>query len=320
VSRWFIAWGAGLLAGLAWGAETKSDRATVVLVVGAPGEAEYAPVFEDTVKVWTGLGALAQAKTVTLGVGAAETMADHDRLRQVLAEEPKDGAGECWIVLVGHGTFDGKEAKFNLRGTDVSATELADWLKPFHRPLAIIDTSSASAPFLVKLSAPNRAVVTSTRSGFEQNYSRFGKYFAEAMADSASDLDKDGQVSLLEGFLSAARRTTEFYKTEGRLATEHALLDDNGDGLGTPADWFKGVRATKQAREGASLDGVRANQFQLVRSAAEQQLTPDLRARRDELERAVGRLREAKPRMIEEKYYEELEKLLVELATLYGPT
>ena len=29
-------------------------------------------------------------------------------------------------VLIGHGTFDGKEAKFNLRGPDFSATELAD--------------------------------------------------------------------------------------------------------------------------------------------------------------------------------------------------
>ncbi len=310
----------GMMAVAARAAETNADRATVLVVAGAPGEEEYATVFESTVQVWTGLCGLAGAKPLTIGIGAAETVSDHDRFKQLLAAEPKDGSGEFWLVLVGHGTFDGKEAKFNLRGPDVSATELAEWLKPFHRPVAVIDTSSASAPFLAKLSAPNRAVVSSTRSGYEQNYSRFGKFFAEAMADSASDLDKDGQVSLLEGFLSAARRTTEFYKTEGRLATEHALLDDNGDGLGTPADWFKGVRATKQAREGASLDGTRANQFQLVRSAAEQQLTPETRARRDELERAVAKLREGKPRMTEEKYFQELEKLLVELASLYGTT
>jgi hypothetical protein len=301
-------------------AEPPPDRATVLVVAGAPGEAEFAMVFEHEVKVWTGLCTLADAKLLTIGTGAADSVSDYERLKQLLAAEPKDGPGEFWLVLVGHGTFDGNEAKFNLRGPDVSATELAAWLKPFHRPLAIIDTSSSSAPFLVKLAGPNRAVVTSTRSGFEQNYSRFGNYFAEAMADPQSDLDKDGQVSLLEAFLSAARRTNEFYKTEGRLATEHALLDDNGDGLGTPADWFKGVRATKQAKEGASLDGTRANQFHLVRSAAEQQLTPEARAQRDELERAVAKLRETKPRMTEEAYFQALEQLLVRLAALYEGT
>jgi hypothetical protein len=223
-------------------------------------------------------------------------------------------------VLVGHGTFDGKEAKFNLRGADLSASELADWLKPFQRPLAIVDTSSASAPFLAKLAGPRRAVVTSTRSGYEQNFSRFGKYFAEAIGDIRSDLDKDGQVSLLEAFLSASQRTTEFYKTEGRLATEHALLDDNGDGLGTPADWFHGVRATKQARDGAALDGARAQQFTLVRSAAEQQLSADVRAQRDKVELRIAELRAAKAKMKDEVYYRELEKLLLELAAIYDGT
>ena len=320
MKRAVLAVGFGILALFGRGAELPADHATVLIVAGAPGEEEFSSVFENEVKVWTGLCALAGAKPLTIGVGAVGAASDYERMKQCIAAEPKDGPAEFWIVLVGHGTFDGKEAKFNLRGPDVSATELAEWLKPFHRPLAVIDTSSASAPFLTKLAGPNRALVTSTRSGYEQNYSRFGKYFAEAMADPASDLDKDGQVSLLEGFLGAARRTNEFYKTEGRLATEHALLDDNADGLGTPADWFKGVRATKQAREGASLDGTRANQFTLVRSPAEQQLSPDGRARRDELERAVAKLRDAKPRMTEEKYFQELEKLLIELAGLYGGT
>jgi hypothetical protein len=310
----------GVLAVAARAAEPSTDRPTVLVVAGAPGETEFASVFENEAKVWKGLGALAGAKLLAIGTDAAGTTSDRERLKEVLAAEPKDGPAEFWIVLAGHGTFDGNEAKFNLRGPDVSASELAEWLKPFHRPLAIIDTSSSSAPFLTKLNGLNRVVVTSTRSGFEQNYSRFGSYFAEAMADPQSDLDKDGQVSLLEAFLSAARRTTEFYKTEGRLATEHALLDDNGDGLGTPADWFKGVRATKQAKEGAPLDGTRANQFCLVRSAAEKQLTPEVRAQRDELERAVAKLREAKPRMAEEAYFQELEKLLTKLAALYEGT
>jgi hypothetical protein len=301
-------------------AGSPDDRATVIVVVGAPGETEFATVFDEEVKTWTTVCEQAAAKQITIGVAAAGATSDHDALKQAFDAEAKEGSGELWLVLVGHGTFDGKEAKFNLRGPDVSATELAAWLQPFKRPVAVIDTASASAPFLVKLASPNRVVVTSTRSGYEQNYARFGRFFAEAMADPKSDLDKDGQVSLLEAFLSGSHRTTEFYKTEGRLATEHALIDDNGDGLGTPADWFRGARATKQARDGATLDGARARQFVLVRSAQEQQLSPAVRAQRDALELEVARLREAKAKMPEEEYYRELEKLLLRLAGLYEGT
>jgi hypothetical protein len=153
------------------------------------------------------------------------------------------------------------------RGPDVSEAELAEWLRPVTRPLALINTSSASAPFLAKLAGRNRVVVTSTRSGNEQNYARFGRFLAAAITDAAADLDRDGQVSLLEAYLAASQRTAEFYAGAMRLATEHALLDDNGDGLGTPADWFEGVRATRQAKEGAAVDGPRAHQFHLIRSA-----------------------------------------------------
>jgi hypothetical protein len=222
-------------------------------------------------------------------------------------------------VLIGHGTFDGKEAKFNLRGPDVSGTEFAAWLKPYQRPLAVIDTASASAPFLAKLSAPNRVIITSTRSGNEQNFARFGEFFADAMTDAKSDLDQDGQTSLLEAFLSAAAGVAEFYKTEGRLATEHALIDDNGDGLGTPSDWFRGTRATKKAGNGAALDGARARQFHLVRSEAEQKLTPTQRAQRDELELAIEDLRERKAKLGDEEYYRRLETVLLELAKVYVP-
>lgn len=297
-------------------APNDARQATVVVVSGAPGDAEFAPDFTAQVEAWTKVSAQAEAKCIA--IGGTET--DRERLKKTLEAEAKDGLAELWIVLIGHGTFDGKEAKLNLYGPDLSASELAEWLKPFKRPLAIIDTTSSSAPFLAKLSAPKRVVISATRSGHEQNYARFGKFLAEALPDPKSDLDKDGQVSLLESFLSAAHRTTEFYKTEGRLATEHALLDDNGDGLGTPADWFSGVLATKRAKDGASPDGPRAHQFHLVRSAAEQQLSPEIRERRDQLEVQISVLREKKSKMNEAKYYQELEKLLLQLAALYDGT
>jgi hypothetical protein len=298
----------------------EDDRATVIVVAGAPGEAEFGADFKLQIEAWAKVSTQAQAKYVLIGEESVEGVTDRDRVKAVLEAEPKSSRGELWLVLIGHGTFDGKEAKLNLRGPDVSATEFSEWLKPFQRPLAVVDTTSSSAPFMAKLSAPQRVILTSTRSGFQQNYARFGKFFAEALADPKSDLDKDGQISLLESFLSASHRTAEFYKTEGRLATEHALLDDNGDGLGTPADWFRGVYATKRARDGATPDGIRAHQFHLVRSAEEQLLSSELRARRDKLEQRVSELRQAKEKMAEHLYFQELEKVLLEIAQLYEGT
>lgn len=298
----------------------EDDRATVIVVAGAPGEAEFGADFKLQIDAWAKVSTQAQAKYILIGGESGDGLSDRDQVKAALEAEPKNSRGELWLVLIGHGTFDGKEAKLNLRGPDVSATEFSEWLKPFKRRLAVVDTTSSSAPFMAKLSAPQRVILTSTRSGFQQNYARFGKFFAEALADPKSDLDKDGQISLLESFLSASHRTAEFYKTEGRLATEHALLDDNGDGLGTPADWFRGVYATKRARDGAAPDGVRAHQFHLVRSAEEQLLSSELRARRDTLEQRVSELRQAKEKMPEQTYFQELEKVLLEIAQLYEGT
>jgi hypothetical protein len=142
---------------------------------------------------------------------------------------------------------------------------------------------------------------------------------AESVADAAADLDKDGQTSVLEAFIMASRRTSEFYEAEGRLVTEHALVDDNGDALGTSVDFFRGVRAVKKPAGGGMVDGLRAHQVHLVRSREEQQLSPQLRARRDDLELAIARLREAKSTLREDEYYQKLERLMLELARLYGP-
>jgi hypothetical protein len=222
-----------------------------------------------------------------------------------------------WIVLLGHGTYDGKTAKFNLRGPDISAEDLAASLAEANRPQVIINCSSSSGPFVNVLSAPQRVVVTATRSGHELNYSRFGGYFAEAIANPAADLDKDDQVSVLEAFLYASGKVAQFYADENRLATEHAILDDNGDGLGTPADFFRGVRAVRGARDGASPDGRRARQIHLVRSSSEQALSGRQRQRRDELEQRLETLRDLEAGRSPEDHYQELEEILVEIARIY---
>jgi len=319
-SRAGLVWLLALMAGT-WAEAVTAEQRTVLIVLGAEGEADYKAGFAAQVPLWAEAATRAGAKSVVVGAAPeTETETDWAQIKRTLEAEPKAGTGELWVVMIGHGTFDGKESKFNLRGPDLAAGDLATWLKPFGRPLAVINTASASAPFIGKLSGPNRVVVTATRTGKEQNFARFGPYLAEAIGDAKSDLDQDGQTSLLEAFLSASARVKEFYKTEGRLATEHALIDDNGDGLGTPAEWFRGTRATKQARDGAELDGTRARNLPLVRSDAEEKLTPDQRARRDELELAVEALRETKSKASEADYYRDLERLMLELARVYAPS
>lgn len=298
-------------------AASEPERTTVLLVVGAPGTDEYATNFLQQTARWQSACAQAGAQLVTIGLKPCGLTNDCDVLKQTLAEEPKEGLSKLWLVLIGHGTFDGQEAQFNLRGPDLTAGELAGWLKPFHRPLAIIDTTACSGPFLNKLSATNRVVIVATRSGNEQSFARFGQYFVEALSDPQADIDHDGQISLLEAFLTAARQATDSYRLQGRLASEHALLDDNGDGLGTPSDWFRGLRAAKKPEKGEAADGLLAQQFCLIPSPDQRQLTAEQMAQRDNVEKAVLTLREKKEKLPEDEYYRELEGLLLQLARFY---
>ena len=305
----------GLLPVVAY-AQTNEQR-SLVLVIGAAGEPEYGEQFSAWAQLWKQAAAKGGLQTFVVGEDTNNPEGDREQLLGVLTNEVAKPNGELWLVLIGHGTYDGRSAKFNLRGPDISADELAAVLKPAQRPLAVIDCSSASGPFINSLSAAGRVIITATRSGNEVNVTRFGGYLAHAVADPSADLDKDGQTSLLEAFLFASREVDQFYRENGRLATEHALLDDNGDGLGTSADWFHGVRAVKIPPKGKSVDGIRANQLHLVRSDAEQTLSPELRAQRDMLEKELSDLRSRKDKMDADAYYRELEKILLAIAKLY---
>jgi hypothetical protein len=182
--------------------------------------------------------------------------------------------------------------------------------------LVVIDVASASGPFLKALSGPDRVIVTATRSGREQNATRLGGFVAEAIADQSADLDKDGQTSLLEAFLVAAKRVDASYSEAGLLATEHAILDDNGDGLGTGAGLYQGLHPGK-LENGAPADGHRAHQLHLVPSDPEKAMPSDLRRRRDQLELQVLQLRDGRGKISDDEYYRRMEPLVLELARLY---
>ncbi|MCA9069486.1 MAG: hypothetical protein KDA84_11205 [Planctomycetaceae bacterium] len=302
-------------------ADVPAENPTVIVVVGAPGNEEYGQKFSAWAENWKSAATKSEAHLVEIGQSsdADENKKNQDRdiLKETLAGLEESSSREVWLVLIGHGTFDGRKAKFNLRGPDVTANELADWVKPLSMPLAIINCASSSSPFINALSGPNRVVVTATKSGYEQNYARFGQFLSSAISDKNADLDKDGQTSLLEAYLAASASVQDFYKEESRLATEHALIDDNGDSLGTPADWFRGFRAVRTAKSGAVPDGNRANQFVLIPSQDDHQLTPELRTERDNLELQIAELRAKKSQLSEEDYYRRLEPMLVNLAKLY---
>lgn len=299
--------------------DVQQPSTSVILAIGAGGEAPYAEAFGKWAGHWEESCKKAGAQLTSVGAKPEENDS-HDRLAKAIAEQSADGPAPLWLVLLGHGTFDGKEAKFNLPGDDLAVSELADWLKRFQRPIVIICGFSTSGAWLKPLAARNRVIITATKSGSESNFARLGGFLSEAVSDPAADLDKDGQISVLEAWLAAAQRTSDFYKNEGRLATEHSLLEDNGDGLGTPSDWFHGVRVVKKAKGNAEPDGLRAHQIHLMPSPAERELSPERRAERDALELELARLREAKASMDETAYYKHLEQILLRLAKVYQGT
>lgn len=295
----------------------ESPPSALIVVVGASGTPEYGEQFRIWAGRWEEAARRGGANCTVIGTGDSPEGADREALQKRLAELATAPPEAVWLVLIGHGTFDGKTARFNLRGPDVSSRELAQWLQPLSCPVAVVNCASSSGPFLNDLSGPDRVVIVAAKSGHEHNFARFGDFMSAAIADPTADLDKDEQTSLLEAYLLASSRVAEFYAREGRLATEHALLDDNGDRAGTPADWFRGTRAVRSAKGGAEVDGARASRWHLVRGASEERLSPAARQRRDELEAELDRVRRTKGQVAEEEYLDRIEPLLLEISKLY---
>ena len=288
----------------------------IVLVMGAGGTPEYEQQFAEWVDRWLVVAERCEATVTQVGRGESESN-DRDRLKSTIEQLELESPVPVWIVLIGHGTYANTVAKFNLRGPDVSAAQLADWLKPLKRTVVVVDCASSSGPFINRLSGPNRVIVTATKSGIEQNFSRFGKYFAEAVGSAESDLDHDDEVSVHEAFLKASAGVRQFYDAEARISTEHALIDDNGDGKGTPATMFRGTRPIAKAKDGSELDGKRASRVTLRLSENRLTLTSEELARRDEIEQQLDQLRGQKDELDQSQYEDQLTALLIEMAKLY---
>lgn len=212
-----------------------------------------------------------------------------------------------FVILMGHGSFDGQQAKFNLVGPDFTAKDFLSLLSAIPaRRVVFVNCASASGEFVKPLSGANRVVIAATRSGSEQNVTVFAEHFIAALTDPAADADKNNRTSILEAFDFAKKMTADWYSTKDRLASEHAIIDDNGDGVGH-----------EEAKEG---DGAIARTTYLDSNAAAVAGTDAdlarLLAEKQKAEEAIEKLKLRKEEMKPEEYERELERLLVDLATI----
>ncbi|MFN7735122.1 MAG: hypothetical protein ACK5O8_03325 [Pirellula sp.] len=297
----------------------------VCLVVGAAGEPEYGEEFQKWANRirsamkdgdWLNLDGV-EDRVEPDGDSAStgtETASHRELILRWIREAP-DTSGENWFVFLGHGTHEGKVTQLNLLGPDLSSTELADALRGKEGKWVFVFCNSSSAPFLASIAGPNRVVVTATKSGAEQNFSRFGDYFSQALSDTTSDLDHDNALSVLEVFLTASNGVAKYYEDRGLLATEQALLDDTGDGRGTPAVFYRGLRAVKGPADKASLDGNLAKRI-TIDGESVVRFSTDWFERRDKLEEELERLRSRKGDMDIDEYYGEIERVFLLLARI----
>jgi len=218
-----------------------------------------------------------------------------------------------FVVLIGHGASATGAARFNLPGPDLTAEAFSTLLDRFAAQSVIfVNTASASGGFVPALSGKNRVVITATRTEGERNQTRFGEYFADGISSLDADADKDGRVSILEAFTWARGRVAESYERDGQLLTEHAVLDDNGDGKGSDAPGQPG--ADGALARTVFLAGSSSGDLALASSA-----DPELRAlaaKRRTLEDRIAALQAAKTKTDKAAYAHDLEELLLELARI----
>ena len=278
---------------------------SAVIIVGAGGEAEYAKQFEQwTTELRSALsdrfGFDTQNLTVLANAKATDVRDTFTQLKSKL-----DVNNVLFVFLIGHGSFDGKEAKFNLVGPDIAASEYNAFLTALPTKRVIVfNMASASGEFVKSLSAKGRIVITATKSGQESNATRFAGFFIAALKATDADTDQDGHTSVLETFVYANRLTADFYTRAGRLATEHALLEDNGDGVGQE----KPGEGEGLLARATYLDSLSVNE------AAATAATGKLLRERTRLEAEIEQLIARKGNIAEAEYEASLERLFIELA------
>ena len=277
-----------------------------VIVAGLGGEPDYEQRFtaaaNDLDRILKSAGSTAHVYTL---VGAQATAA---RLRDTMntIEREAKADDDFALILIGHGSFDGVEYKFNLPGPDVTAAEIAAMCDRIaSRRQLIVDTTSASGGAMQALEKPGRAVIAATKSGTEKNATVFARYWVDAFEDPSADADKSDSISAMEAFLYASEKTAAFYEGEKRLATEHAVFNDVGHG--------------EPVRQAGNGQGMLLSNFTLLRLGASQlgannSAKRALLDKKEELEQKIDLLKYRKAAMDPADYKKQLTDALVELS------
>jgi hypothetical protein len=264
-----------------------------VTIAGLGGEPEY----EQRFQMWAQeaeriLKTAPDARLETL----SRESATRAHIRAMLDRIAKSAAAQDTLVLmlIGHGTFDGVDYRFNVPGPDITAEDLAGSLDriPAGRQL-VVNMTSASGGSLDALRSGRRVVVSATKSGTEKNATIFARYWMEALREPGADADKNQVISAAEAFRYASRKTAQFYTAEKRLATEHAVLD--GEQMAT------------------SLAVVR---FGETAAYAADPAKRKLLERREAIEEHIDRLKLEKAAMPAAEYKKQLTALLLEMAAI----
>jgi hypothetical protein len=283
-----------------------------LIVTGAHGEEVYADQYakwrQTAVTALLEKLAFGDANILTLfeGGDAAHAATASGVRRSLEAIRAKMSAGDVLLVLLmGHGSFDGSEAKFNLVGPDLSSTEWAALLKPIPGKLVVVNSTAASFPFLEHLAGPRRIVITATDSVAQRFDTVFPEYFIRALTDAGADIDKNGRVSVWEAFTAASMGVRRYYTQRGQLATERALIDDDGDGVGREAG-------------GDGKDGSASSRLyfdpEVAGAAPTDEAMLQLLQKRTALQIEVDDLKQRRQLMTPDEYEKEFEKLMLDLA------
>jgi hypothetical protein len=277
-----------------------------VIVAGLGGEPDYEQRFDaaarDLGRIFKGAGENTPDYVLT-GPGATAI-----RLKESMAAVAQKAKADddFVLVLIGHGSFDGTEYKFNLVGPDVTGEEIAEMCNriPSRRQL-VVDTTSASGGVVQALERPGRAVIAATKTGTEKNATVFARYWVEALQDPAADTDKSDSISALEAFTYATKKTAAFYDSQKRLATEHAVFDDIGSGAP--------VREA-DARQGALMSGFTLVQLGKNQQAANDPAKRELLAKKEDLEQKIDSLKYQKAALDPADYKKQLTSMLLDLS------
>jgi hypothetical protein len=274
---------------------------------GLGGQDDYESRFKAQIEELDKLtGAAAGARVFSFSGPALTQAKVKDSLGQIAREAKPDDT--LVITLIGHGTFDGSDYKFNVPGPDISAKELALWLLPVPaKRQLIVNTTSSSGASLADLRQDGRTVITATKAGTEKLATVFARFWLEALRDPQADADKNDIVSALEAYRYAESKTTKYYESNKRLASEHSLIADTSSGQG----W-----RTPDTTKGEAMVAMRMPVlvFGSLQNAAKSPAKQALLRQREELEQRIDNLKLRKAAMPAEQYRLEMRNLLLQVA------